>query len=55
MGKFGDALFSIESSLTHILQALSFGVEADLIRFSVGLEDTAELLAVFRRALEAIP
>ncbi|KAF2011777.1 cystathionine gamma-synthase [Aaosphaeria arxii CBS 175.79] len=32
----------------------SWGVEADLVRFSVGLEDTNKLVDTFRRALEAI-
>ncbi|OCK86201.1 cystathionine gamma-synthase [Lepidopterella palustris CBS 459.81] len=35
--------------------AASFGVEADLVRFSVGLEDTQELVNIFRRALESLP
>ncbi|KAF2814051.1 cystathionine gamma-synthase [Mytilinidion resinicola] len=35
--------------------AASFGVETDLVRFSVGLEDTKELVDTFERALEAIP
>jgi cystathionine gamma-synthase len=29
-------------------------VESDLIRFSVGLEETGKLVGVFRRALEAM-
>ncbi|KAJ4365621.1 Cystathionine gamma-synthase [Neocucurbitaria cava] len=32
-----------------------WGVEADLIRFSVGLEETGKLVETFRRALDAIP
>ncbi|CBX98122.1 hypothetical protein IAQ61_010226 [Plenodomus lingam] len=32
-----------------------WGVEADLIRFSVGLEETAKLVDTFRRALDALP
>lgn len=32
-----------------------WGVEADLIRFSVGLEDTAKLVETFKQALDAIP
>ena len=36
-------------------QAASYGIEADLIRFSVGLEKTDDLVATFRRALAAIP
>jgi len=32
-----------------------WGVEADLIRFSVGLEDTAKLVETFKRALDALP
>ncbi|KAF2429580.1 cystathionine gamma-synthase [Tothia fuscella] len=35
--------------------AESFGVERDLLRFSVGLEDTAALIETFRQALAAIP
>lgn len=37
------------------VQAASFGVEPDLVRFSIGLENTDDLVAVFRRALAAIP
>jgi cystathionine beta-lyase/cystathionine gamma-synthase len=36
------------------IQAASWGVEADLVRFSVGLEDTSKLVGTFQRALEAI-
>ncbi|CAN9097476.1 cystathionine gamma-synthase [Alternaria alternata] len=32
-----------------------WGVEADLIRFSVGLEETGKLVETFKRALDAIP
>lgn len=35
-------------------QAASYGVESNLVRFSVGLEDTAELVEVFNRALAAM-
>ncbi|TID14230.1 cystathionine gamma-synthase [Venturia nashicola] len=35
--------------------AESFGVERDLIRFSVGLEETDELVKIFNLALSAIP
>lgn len=35
--------------------AASFGCEASLVRFSVGLEDTEALKAVFTTALDAIP
>jgi O-acetylhomoserine/O-acetylserine sulfhydrylase-like pyridoxal-dependent enzyme len=35
-------------------QAASFGVEAELIRFSVGLEDTAQLTATFESALATL-
>jgi len=34
--------------------AASFGVEAELIRFSVGLEDTAQLMATFESALASL-
>jgi cystathionine gamma-synthase len=30
-------------------------VEADLIRFSVGLEETSKLVDTFKKALEALP
>ncbi|KAF2737923.1 cystathionine gamma-synthase-like protein [Polyplosphaeria fusca] len=33
----------------------SYGVEADLVRVSVGLEDTSKLVNIFCHALEAIP
>ncbi|KAF1843728.1 cystathionine gamma-synthase-like protein [Cucurbitaria berberidis CBS 394.84] len=32
-----------------------WGVEADLIRFSVGLEETGKLVETFKKALDAIP
>jgi cystathionine gamma-synthase len=34
--------------------AAQFGVEADLVRISVGLENTADLLAIFERCLEKL-
>lgn len=34
--------------------AAQFGVEADLVRVSVGLEDTAELIATFKKALDVL-
>jgi cystathionine gamma-synthase len=34
--------------------AAQFGVEADLVRISVGLENTADLLAIFKRCLEKL-
>jgi cystathionine gamma-synthase len=37
------------------VQAASYGIEADLVRFSVGLEKTNDLVIAFRRALAAIP
>ncbi|EOD48162.1 Cystathionine gamma-synthase [Neofusicoccum parvum] len=39
---------------TELDWAASYGVESNLIRFSVGLEDTAELAATFNRALAAM-
>ncbi|KAK4971876.1 Cystathionine gamma-synthase [Elasticomyces elasticus] len=44
--------------LAHYMEldwAASYGVEASLVRFSVGLEDSEALKAVFERALAAIP
>lgn len=35
-------------------QAAGWGVEADLIRFSVGLEETSKLVDTFKRALAAM-
>jgi len=35
--------------------AAGYGVEDNLVRVSVGLEETGELLEKFRRALEALP
>jgi len=40
---------------TELPWAATFGVEANLIRFSVGLEDTETLKKVFQTALDAIP
>ena len=39
--------------LTRV-QAAKWGVEADLIRFSVGLEETSKLVDTFKRALDAM-
>jgi cystathionine gamma-synthase len=39
---------------TDMEQAASLGVDADLIRFSVGLEDTQDLVERFERALASI-
>ena len=36
------------------MQAAQFGVEADLIRISVGLEDTEDLRGKCRRALATV-
>ena len=41
--------------LLTLSQCEKWGVEADLIRFSVGLEETAKLVETFERALNAIP
>lgn len=38
----------------NIVQAAKWGVEADLIRFSVGLEETSKLVDTFKRALDAM-
>lgn len=35
-------------------QCAKWGVEADLIRFSVGLEETSKLVDTFKRALDAM-
>ena len=35
-------------------QAAEYGVEADLVRFSVGLEDAKELVAKFEKALKVL-
>ncbi|KAF2199766.1 cystathionine gamma-synthase [Delitschia confertaspora ATCC 74209] len=35
--------------------AASYGVDANLVRFSVGLEDTDKLIKIFRHALDSIP
>jgi cystathionine gamma-synthase len=34
--------------------AAQFGVPADLVRISIGLENTADLMAIFERALDAV-
>ena len=36
------------------MQCAKWGVEADLIRFSVGLEETNKLVDTFKRALNAM-
>jgi cystathionine gamma-synthase len=36
-------------------QCRKWGVEEDLIRFSVGLEETGKLVETFERALAAMP
>lgn len=47
--------FVILAHFTELEWAAQFGVEASLVRFSVGLEETGALREVFERALEAIP
>lgn len=47
--------YVILAHYTELDWAASFGCEASLVRFSVGLEETEALKAVFRRALDAIP
>lgn len=47
--------YVILAHFTELDWAASFGVEANLVRFSVGLEDTEELVNIFRHALKAIP
>ena len=37
------------------MQCAKWGVEADLIRFSIGLEETEKLVGTFERALESLP
>ena len=37
--------------MSNTKQAAQFGVEADLVRVSVGLEDTSELVSRFERVL----
>ncbi|EON67011.1 hypothetical protein W97_06127 [Coniosporium apollinis CBS 100218] len=47
--------YTILAHYTELDWAASFGIEAHLIRFSVGLEDTTDLMATFQRALSKIP
>ncbi|THW74071.1 PLP-dependent transferase [Aureobasidium pullulans] len=46
--------FALLAHYTELDWAASFGVEANLVRFSVGLEDTEALKKVFQTALDAI-
>ncbi|KAH0543994.1 hypothetical protein FGG08_001761 [Glutinoglossum americanum] len=46
--------FTLLAHYGELEWASQFGVEADLIRISVGLEETSELVMRFERALEAI-
>ncbi|KAF2096793.1 cystathionine gamma-synthase [Rhizodiscina lignyota] len=46
--------YVILAHYTELDWAASYGVDANLIRFSVGLEDTEELVGTFSRALAAI-
>ena len=48
----GGSLFDLLSMLTSF-QTTQFGVDADLIRISVGLEDSADLVSRIERALAA--
>ena len=41
-------------NFANTIQAAQYGVEADLIRFSVGLEGVQELVAKFQKALKAL-
>lgn len=47
--------YVILAHYTELDWAASFGVEANLVRFSVGREDTEELVNIFRHALKAMP
>lgn len=47
--------YVILAHYTELDWAASFGVEVNLVRFSVGLEDTEELVNIFRHALKAMP
>lgn len=40
--------------MTYMLQAAKYGAEKDLIRFSVGLEDSSDLLRRIDLALRAL-
>jgi len=45
--------FTILAHFNELDWAAQYGVEADLVRVTVGLEDTAELLSGFALALKA--
>lgn len=47
--------FVLLAHYTELEWARGFGCPAELIRFSVGLEDTVALCDIFQRALDAIP
>ncbi|KAJ2444006.1 Cystathionine gamma-synthase [Coemansia sp. RSA 2424] len=47
--------YTILAHFTELEWAAQYGVNADLVRVSIGLEPLAELLAMFQAALDAIP
>ena len=51
---FCSCPFVILAHYNELAWAAQYGAEADLIRFSVGLEETVELVKVFERALESL-
>jgi cystathionine gamma-synthase len=46
--------FALLAHYTELDWAAQFGVEANLVRFSVGLEDTEALRKIFSTALDAM-
>jgi cystathionine gamma-synthase len=47
--------YALLAHYTELDWAATFGVEANLVRFSVGLEETESLKQVFQTALDAMP
>lgn len=47
--------YTLLAHFTELEWAAEYGVEKNLIRFSVGLEDSEELLGKVQRALDAMP
>ena len=51
---FLSSPYALLAHFTELDWAAQFGVEANLVRFSVGLEETEALKKVFQTALDAI-
>lgn len=54
MGEAANLHLNRRRPLLTILQASTFGIDSDLVRISVGLEDVSDLCSRIQRALDAV-